>query len=191
MTRLVRRLATPNLQRGLVSGRTAIALLARPDAAEFVAAARASRRLHASWVSPPQDLATFVARIDRLQPPGNYLFAVRRCDTGALAGCVEITNIVRGLFLSAFLGYYAFEGHARQGFMTDGLRRVSRYAFRELGLHRLEANIQPENAASIALVRACGFTKEGYSPKYLKIRGRWRDHERWALIARRPKHAAR
>lgn len=163
--------------------RAQIAPLSRRDGAEFVAAAQASARLHTPWVTPPRDLAAFRARVERLRAPDNYLFAVRRIDTGALVGCVEVTNIVRGLFLSAFLGYYAFSGHERQGFMTEGLKLVCRHAFRELGLHRLEANIQPENAASIALVRACGFSKEGYSPKYLKIRGRWRDHERWALRA--------
>jgi ribosomal-protein-alanine N-acetyltransferase len=52
-----------------------------------------------------------------------------------------------------------------------------------LKLHRLEANIQPENLASIALVRACGFSKEGLSPRFLKKNGQWRDHERWALLA--------
>ncbi len=54
-------------------------------------------------------------------------------------------------------------------------------AFREYRLHRLEANIQPDNAPSIALVRGLGFELEGYSPRYLKIGGRWRDHERWAI----------
>jgi ribosomal-protein-alanine N-acetyltransferase len=75
--------------------------------------------------------------------------------------------------------------------MTEGLKQVTRYGFGSLGLHRLEANIQPENVASIALVRACGFRKEGYSPRYLKVRGRWRDHERWALLSdRRPADAS-
>jgi ribosomal-protein-alanine N-acetyltransferase len=67
--------------------------------------------------------------------------------------------------------------------MCNGLRAVVRHAFAKLKLHRLEANIQPTNVASIALVQACGFTKEGYSPRYLKIGGRWRDHERWAILA--------
>jgi ribosomal-protein-alanine N-acetyltransferase len=67
--------------------------------------------------------------------------------------------------------------------MTEGLTLVTRHAFRELKLHRLEANIQPANIASIALVKRCGFSREGYSPDYLKIRGRWRDHERWALLS--------
>jgi ribosomal-protein-alanine N-acetyltransferase len=67
--------------------------------------------------------------------------------------------------------------------MRDGLQAVARHAFRTLKLHRVEANIQPANAPSIALARACGFACEGYSPRYLKIGGRWRDHERWALLA--------
>jgi len=66
--------------------------------------------------------------------------------------------------------------------MAKGLRADVRQAFTKLRLHRLEANIQPTNAPSIALARACGFTKEGYSPAYLKIAGRWRDHERWAIV---------
>jgi ribosomal-protein-alanine N-acetyltransferase len=65
--------------------------------------------------------------------------------------------------------------------MREGLELVLARAFTELRLHRLEANIQPGNHASIALVRGAGFVREGYSERYLKIGGRWRDHERWAL----------
>jgi ribosomal-protein-alanine N-acetyltransferase len=119
-----------------------------------------------------------------MRPPTDFAFTIRRRDDRSLVGYADITNVVRGIFLSAYLGYYAFRGHERQGLMTEGLRLIIRYGFGELRLHRLEANIQPGNAASIALVKACGFSKEGYSPSYLKIRGRWRDHERWALLAR-------
>ena len=75
----------------------------------------------------------------------------------------------------------AFAPFASQGYMTEALGLVVRYAFRGLKLHRLEANIQPGNEDSIRLAKRCGFVKEGFSPAYLKIGGRWRDHERWAI----------
>ena len=167
-----------------MANRIAISALARSDCAAFIAAVAASKRLHATWVHPPRNAVAFRARLQRMRPPNNFAFAIRQRATGVLVGYADITNVVRGGFLSAYLSYYAFEGHQRQGLMTEGLKLVVRYAFGNLGLHRLEANIQPGNAASIALVKACGFSKEGYSRRYLKIGGRWRDHERWALLAR-------
>src|SRR5258708_38731546 len=101
-------------------------------------------------------------------------------DTGAIAGVINISNAVRGSFQSAYLGYYAFTGYDRQGLMKEGLQAVLRYAFRRLKLHRLEANIQPGNVASVALVRACGFKKDGFSPRYFKVYGRGRDDDRLA-----------
>jgi [ribosomal protein S5]-alanine N-acetyltransferase len=59
---------------------------------------------------------------------------------------------------------------------------VLRHSFKSLMRHRVEANVQPENTASIALVRLGGLPARGYSPHYLKIAGRWRDHERWAIL---------
>ena len=67
--------------------------------------------------------------------------------------------------------------------MKEGMTQVIRYAFDELGLHRLEANIQPGNEASIALARSVGFEYEGFSPRFLRINGEWCDHERWAVLA--------
>lgn len=167
-----------------MTSRVAISSLALADGPEFIAAAAASKRLHAAWVHPPLTAAAFRARVQRLQPPDHYAFAIRQRASGVLVGYADVTNVVRGAFLSAYLSYYAFEGHQRQGLMTEGIGLVVRQAFGKLGLHRLEANIQPGNLASIALVMACGFSREGYSPRYLKIGGRWRDHERWALLAR-------
>src|SRR5262249_27619413 len=98
-----------------------------------------------------------------------------------LAGVINISEIVRGSFWSAYLSYYAFVPHNGKGYMTEGLKAVISRAFRALKLHRLEANIQPDNDASRRLVQRLGFRCEGLSPRYLKIAGRWRDHERWAI----------
>ncbi len=100
-----------------------------------------------------------------------------------IAGVFNLSQIVMSNFRSAYLGYYVFAGYERQGLMREGLRQLVRHAFGPLKLHRLEANIQPGNEASIALVKACGFQQEGFSPRYLKINHRWRDHERWAIVA--------
>jgi len=100
-----------------------------------------------------------------------------------IAGVINVSQIFYGNFRSAYLGYYAGARFMGQGYMSDGLRLVFRHAFGALGLHRLEANIQPENRASIRLVRRAGFRREGFSRRYLKIGGRWRDHERWAITA--------
>ena len=162
-------------------------ILLRPpgatDAREFVAAAAASKALHRSWVAPPSTPDQFRTWRKRMSRPTHCALLVCRRDIGEIAGVFNISNMVMGQFRSAFLGYYAFAGHEAQGLMAEGLKAVLRHAFGPLGLHRMEANIQPDNAASIALVQSCGFLLEGYSPRYLKIAGRWRDHERWAIVA--------
>jgi ribosomal-protein-alanine N-acetyltransferase len=106
---------------------------------------------------------------------------VCRKDTGAIAGVVNVTHMIGGAFRSALLGYYAFAPSTGQGFMTDGLRMVVRHGFSMLGLHRVEANIQPGNVASIALVRRLGFRNEGTALRFMFIDGAWRDHQRWAM----------
>ena len=155
---------------------------AAADACEFAAAARASRELHRPWITAPTTPEAFRSWRKRLAQPAQCTLLACRSDTGQIVGVFNITNMVMGPFRSAYLGYYVFAGHEQQGLMTEGLRAVMRHAFKVLKLHRIEANIQPGNAASIALVQRCGFTLEGFSPRYLKIGGRWRDHERWAIV---------
>ena len=103
--------------------------------------------------------------------------------TKDLVGVINVNNIVRGGFQSAALGYYALEPHAGRGLMREGLSLVLKHAFSKMKLHRVEANIQPNNRASIALVKKCGFAKEGFSRRFVKVCGQWKDHERWALLA--------
>jgi ribosomal-protein-alanine N-acetyltransferase len=153
------------------------------DLEELTALNRASARLHRGLVSPPTQPEQFHAFLKRCRRADGACFLICRVEDGAIVGSVNLSQIVRGGFQNAYLGYYVGEQHAGRGYMTEALRLTLRYAFLRLRLHRLEANIQPENVASIALVRRAGFVREGYSRRYLKICGRWRDHERWALIA--------
>jgi ribosomal-protein-alanine N-acetyltransferase len=154
------------------------------DRAEFVAAMRASRSFHRPWLEAAASDEAFAALLARARAEESFepLLVCRR-DDGAIVGFANISQIVRGPLQSAFLGFGAVAAHAGRGYMTEGLTLVVRHAFTQLHLHRLEANIQPGNAPSIALARRCGFELEGFSPRYLKVAGRWRDHERWAIRA--------
>ena len=148
---------------------------------EFLVLVRMSRRVLSPWVSPPASRAAFAAYLRRVRRATERAFLVCRREDRAIAGVINVSQIFHGNFRSAYLGYYAGAPFMGQGYMSEGLRLVLRHAFGALGLHRLEANIQPKNRASIRLVRRAGFRREGLSPRYLKIRGRWRDHERWAI----------
>jgi ribosomal-protein-alanine N-acetyltransferase len=170
----------------LVGERVGIRRPVEADGAEFVALMRASAALHHPWGEYPTTAEKFEEYLRKCGTSDHEGFLVCERASGAIAGVININSIVRGYFHSGFLGYYGTARFARRGYMTEGLRLVIRYAFDELKLHRLEANIQPGNVASIALARKCGFRKEGYSPRYLKILGEWRDHERWALLADDP-----
>ena len=153
------------------------------DRDEFLLCVRQSRRLHASWVAPPNSQAAFRVYIQRSRQPTQRGFLVCLRDSGEIVGTVNLNEIVFGGFQSAYLGYYGFAPHARQGLMGEGVSLVVTHAFRQLRLHRVEANIQPKNRPSIELVDRLGFAREGLSRRYLKVAGRWRDHERWATIA--------
>ena len=144
---------------------------------------RASRALHRGWASPPTTPAQFARLLTRSRQPDFAAFLIRRRSDDVVVGAIEISQIVLGLFRSAYLGYQIGAPYARKGYMAEALGLALTYGFGPIGLHRLEANIRPENEASIGLVRQLGFTREGYSRRYLKIAGRWRDHERWAILS--------
>ncbi|MCN9242659.1 GNAT family N-acetyltransferase [Streptomyces sp. RY43-2] len=154
------------------------------DEAEFVARVRESEELHRPWLFPPADPQAYAAYTRRLiEDPTKAGFLVCEKDSGALAGFININNIVEGGFRCGALGYGAFAHAVGRGLMSEALDLVVRYAFGPMGLHRLEINVQPGNAGSIALARRGGFRLEGFSPDMIFIDGAWRDHERWAITA--------
>jgi len=151
------------------------------DRDEFLAAMRASRLLHRGKVTPPITAEQFRAFLRRVRSPRTIALIACRVADQRIVGVINLNEIVRGSFHSAYLGYYAAAEFTRRGYMTEALQLAVRHAFTTVRLHRVEANIQPHNVASIALVKRCGFRREGFSPRYLNIAGRWRDHERWAI----------
>ena len=153
------------------------------DSKEFIALMQQSTALHHPWCFPPTTRKAFAAYIHSRRKNNQDGFVVCHAQSRSIMGLINLNEIVRGCFQSAYLGYYIGAPYVRQGYMREALTLVIEYAFDELGLHRLEANIQPGNAASIALVKRCGFHKEGFSPRYLNIDGAWCDHERWTILA--------
>ncbi|HET7544219.1 MAG TPA: GNAT family protein [Polyangiaceae bacterium] len=151
--------------------------------AEFLQRVKASRKLHRPWLIAPQTSEHFRDLLTRARKPSWQSYFVCLIETGELVGVINLNEIVRGLFQSAYLGYYAFVPFAGAGYMTEGLSLVLDQAFGPLGLNRLEANVQPRNKRSSRLISRLGFRLEGFSPRYLKIGGRWCDHERWAVLS--------
>jgi [ribosomal protein S5]-alanine N-acetyltransferase len=153
------------------------------DADEFLAAVRASRDFHAPWAFPPATPDAYRMWLDRQCADGFAGFFICRRSDGAIVGRANLGHIVYESLCSAYLGYEGVASMAGRGYMTEGLGLVLAHAFGPLELHRVEANIQPGNDRSLALVERLGFTREGFSRSYLRVGGHWRDHQRWALLA--------
>ena len=157
---------------------------ARPsDESEFLDLVSASAALHNGWVHPPHDPDAYARYLVRISKPNHRGFLARQVESGMLVGVVNVNDVVLGAFRSASLGYYGFASRGGNGHMTAAVGLAVSYAFSELRLHRIEANIQPGNGPSRALVQRLGFRLEGLSPRYLYVSGDWRDHERWAVLS--------
>ena len=163
------------------AARVALRLAGPADAAALIRAHLASRAFHQGWAEPFTDRAGFARWMEPIETGRKLSFLVE--TEAGIIGMVSLGDIIRGSFQCAYLGYYAMAGMAGGGRMTEAVRQVVVHAFGPLGLHRVEANIQPTNAPSLALIARLGFRREGFSPRYLRIAGAWRDHERWAKLA--------
>jgi ribosomal-protein-alanine N-acetyltransferase len=180
--------AVPGLDDALVKGK--LVFLRHPtesDRDEFIALRNSCKEYLARWEPvPPRGFDAFgddgfdreveLARTDR----GERMLICRRED-GTIVGKLSTGDILRGPAQFCHLGYWIAEAHAGRGYMTEAIALGLRYCFTTLKLHRVEANIQPHNEASRRVVQRNGFRLEGFSPRYIKIRGRWADHERWAI----------
>jgi ribosomal-protein-alanine N-acetyltransferase len=148
---------------------------------EFLSLAKISRDFHRKWSNAPSTPSQFLKYMGRIGNETYRCFFVCRRIDKKLVGVINVSQIYFGNFRNAYLGYYVFQPYARKGYMSAGLSLVLRKAFNTIKLHRLEANIQPGNIASKKLVARAGFRLEGFSKRYLKVDGKWCDHERWAI----------
>lgn len=141
------------------------------------------------WMPRPESREAGLAgtRFDTIlrtaDTPTDQKHMVCRAGDGRIVGVVNLGQIFMGPFRSCHMGYWVGAVYAGQGYTSAGVRLVLARAFGPLGLHRVEANIMPHNAASLALARHVGFREEGFSPRYLKIAGKWQDHARFAMTA--------
>lgn len=152
------------------------------DGREFTELMRVSREFHSPWATAPTDEERFAAYLVDARRPDFAAMLLCRSQDDAIVGFFNLSQIVRRRLQSAYLGYAVGKPFAGNGYMRTGIELVLRHSFTTLELHRIEANIQPGNARSLALARGAGFRREGFSPRYLKIGGQWRDHERWAIL---------
>ncbi|WP_326841038.1 GNAT family N-acetyltransferase [Streptomyces sp. NBC_01558] len=164
--------------------RVALRHVFREDYEELTALAHDSAEMLQRWLGArEQTEEAFNSYLERFEQPTHEGFVICLRSTGAIVGGVNINNIVRGSLQIGTLGYTAYASTAGHGYMTEGLRLLIEHAFGKLDLHRLEANIQPDNVPSLNLAKRLGFQREGYSAAFQFINGAWRDHERWALTA--------
>jgi len=161
------------------------------DSAAWVALRNANRDFHAP-VSP-------LATLKDLTPDGfrrrlaayraewvddrGYTFLIFLQGSGKMIGGITANNIVRGAGQMATLGYWLDQPHTRQGYMSEAVNLCADFCFHTLRLHRLQASCLPDNAASIGVLKKCGFEHEGIAKKYIRIAGAWQDHLIFARIA--------
>jgi [ribosomal protein S5]-alanine N-acetyltransferase len=148
---------------------------------ELVSLHQRSKEFHFPWVCPAlteEDCKTYISRCRNEDFEG---LLVCHLSSIKIVGVVNLSQIFYRAFQNVYLGYYVDVDFAGEGLMLEGVQLAINHAFHTLKLHRVEANIQHENIASINLVQRLGFTKEGFSRRYLKIHEEWCDHERWAL----------
>lgn len=164
----------------------------RPIRLRDAAAWREVRRVNVEWLRPweatlplgehdaPMSFAGMVRRLRAEAREGRSLPWVITLD-GALIGQVTVGGIARGSLLSGYIGYWIDSRVAGQGITPTAVAMASDHCFNELGLHRVEINIRPENVASLRVVEKLGFRPEGQRERYLHIDGDWRDHLTFAL----------
>ncbi len=138
---------------------------------------------HVSHLTRPAYKNRLAAYTRMINNGTGYPFHIFRLTEGDLIGACHLSHVQRGAAQSAQIGYWLGEAYAKKGFARAAVRALVRHSFDTLGLHRLEAAVQPDNDNSIRLLKALGFQKEGTARAYLKINDAWRDHDIYSLLS--------
>lgn len=163
----------------------------KSDRDEFVALRQRSREHLEKWEPiPPSGLDTFSHEAFDLEyktrkTASQHRWLICTLDSGAIAGRIALGAIERGPFQNGRFGYWLGKDYIGKGYMREGLTLALEYCFDQLKLHRVCANVVPDNERSKNTLLRCGFVREGYSEKYLQIQGAWKDHERYAITVER------
>ena len=171
------------------SGAVVLRPLRRRDGGEWMRL----RQLNASWLraweatSPGErpeatSFGDYVRALSAQARAGTTLPFVVELD-GALVGQLTVSSIQYGSLCSASIGYWVAREYAGRGIIPTSVAMATDYCFLVLGLHRVEINIRPENAASLRVVEKLGFRDEGVRERYLHIQGDWRDHRTFAITS--------
>jgi ribosomal-protein-alanine N-acetyltransferase len=156
--------------------------ISETDFDEFIELNKLSIDFYKGVTTPVLDKQSFEIYQSRNSVESNECFVICQNVDNKIVGAINLTQIFRKAFQNCYLGYQLGVNYIGKGFMTEAILLILQHAFENLKLHRVEANVQPHNLASIKVLQRCGFTKEGFSRKYLKIEDIWCDHERWAII---------
>jgi [ribosomal protein S5]-alanine N-acetyltransferase len=152
------------------------------DFEEILALNQKSLEFYKGLINPPLNIEDFKIYVDRNLDEANECRVICQSIDNKIVGAINLTQIFRKAFQNAYLGYSLGVNFTGKGYMMEAVKLILKHSFNNLKLHRIEANVQPHNLASIKVLKRCGFSKEGFSPKYLKIDDVWCDHERWAII---------
>ena len=166
-----------------VGDRVGLRRLSAQDREEFIRLVNLSSDLLHPWVTLPETPVKFDGYLERFDGDNAECILICERESGSIVGTVSINQILRGPYQRGTIGYNSFMPWAGKGYMSEGLPLVFRFAFDDLGLHRLEADIQPDNKLSLRLAEKVGLCREGYSPAFIFVSGAWRDHERWAITS--------
>ncbi|MCM1992195.1 GNAT family N-acetyltransferase [Oceanirhabdus seepicola] len=112
------------------------------------------------------------------------LWIFKKTDIGfkKIIGTICFSHIVKGFFLSCYVGYSIDNSETNKGYITEVLKKGIDIMFREYNLHRIEGTVMPKNIASLKVLEKLNFKNEGLSTKYQKINGKWEDHIHMVLL---------